>query len=184
MLVHNHKCKPWSQIYELDCRYIGRYLSCHSKNLIPFAIHDTDSPIMISPLSILHTARGNLIPPSGMMYLRNWPSMSSKSILVAYEICNNHLTDSVSYDSHRIESIRFFRVGIPEYSRSIDCNYLVFFLKVGYYDITIYIFSDVPNSKIQRLTLGVVLDFLEHGAPLWIDCLYGDRPEDRRTRCL
>ena len=80
------------------------------------------------------------------------------------EICNNHVSKRVSDNPHGMEGTFFFWIGVPEYSKSIDGNNLFFLvIEISYNDITINILSDIPNALIQRLTLRVVLDFLEDG---------------------
>lgn len=54
------------------------------------------------------------------------------------------------------------RVRISEYPKSIDSNDCIF-LPVSYNDISVDIFGDVSRFFVQRLTMRVVLNFLEHG---------------------
>ena len=142
-MVHNHIYKSWSQFYGRFCLYIGIYFSCLSKNLIPLARQDTDFPKMISPLSILHTARGKFIP------------------CLVKELCGRgNLQQSESHCDAMGSNYRrhfLFLNSCTEYSKSNDYNYLFFLvIEVSYNDFAIDIISDVPNALIQMLALRAV----------------------------
>eukprot|EP00105_Crassostrea_gigas_P035715 XP_019919863.1 PREDICTED: dolichyl-diphosphooligosaccharide--protein glycosyltransferase subunit 2 [Crassostrea gigas] len=78
--------------------------------LILLAIPVRHSPTIISPSPRIHTPRGSFIPPSGMMYLRNRPSLSSMEIfLPTPPVTMTWPTESVATDK-ALKSLSF-----PEY---------------------------------------------------------------------